>query len=436
MPRIFIISKRTSVLALVAAVVGNVYALPAAADPPPVVTKTTGTVALHEQISIEVTGLSNWQSSNPEKSDPSKFVLYLNGAAMPGIEPRISAPSPLPPAHVDNSALEASRANQPGAEEKKTQASSDKPADGAKPDHQTLCFDLELIGDNKDNVKAWNTLLRRPTWRDLDGPVSLAQVALAYDKQIFPSVENLPPLKIRKLSKWGCIFALLFVLGLCWLLFYLATQTNLLRDPGPAPSPEKEQISGAPSPGNTKTFSLGRSQMAFWFIVIVACYLSIWMITGAVDTLTGSVLELIGISSATGFASMLVDGSKRKTAAEQLAAADQLAALKTQKNSLLAASANPPGPNEKLTVIDNEIASLEYQLSDPPSAGFLRDIASDGDGVSLYRVQIVVWTLVAGIIFIASVYDTLLMPKLPDTLIGLMGLSSGAYIGFKVPSKA
>ena len=69
------------------------------------------------------------------------------------------------------------------------------------------------------------------------------------------------------------------------------------------------------------------------------------------------------------------------------------------------------------------------------SRGFLRDVISDAHGVSLYRFQLFAWTLVLGVIFCASVYDGLQMPQFSPTLLGLMGISSGTYLGFKVPEK-
>jgi hypothetical protein len=71
----------------------------------------------------------------------------------------------------------------------------------------------------------------------------------------------------------------------------------------------------------------------------------------------------------------------------------------------------------------------------PPAAsqGFLRDVLSDENGISLYRFQLFIWTLVLGVIFCASVYDGLAMPQFSTTLLGLMGISSGTYLGFKVP---
>ena len=42
-----------------------------------------------------------------------------------------------------------------------------------------------------------------------------------------------------------------------------------------------------------------------------------------------------------------------------------------------------------------------------------------------------VWTLVLGVIFVASVYNDLSMPEFSATLLGLMGISSGTYLGVK-----
>ena len=69
-----------------------------------------------------------------------------------------------------------------------------------------------------------------------------------------------------------------------------------------------------------------------------------------------------------------------------------------------------------------------------PSRGFWRDLVSDDrGGVALDRVQILVWTLVLGIIFLSSVLLELTMPEFSGTLLALMGISSGTYIGFQLP---
>jgi hypothetical protein len=70
----------------------------------------------------------------------------------------------------------------------------------------------------------------------------------------------------------------------------------------------------------------------------------------------------------------------------------------------------------------------------PSSKGFL-DILKDGDGLSFHRFQIAVWTVVLGFVFIKSAFLDLVMPEFDTTLLGLMGISSGTYIGFKFPEK-
>jgi hypothetical protein len=67
------------------------------------------------------------------------------------------------------------------------------------------------------------------------------------------------------------------------------------------------------------------------------------------------------------------------------------------------------------------------------SRGFVRDLLAGAGDYSLHRFQICVWTIVLGIMFLSSVYNELSMPEFSATLLGLMGISSGTYIGFKFP---
>ncbi|HEX9459334.1 MAG TPA: hypothetical protein VGA84_09330 [Thermoanaerobaculia bacterium] len=46
-----------------------------------------------------------------------------------------------------------------------------------------------------------------------------------------------------------------------------------------------------------------------------------------------------------------------------------------------------------------------------------------------------VWTLVLGGVFLISVLWDLTMPEFSATMLALMGISSGTYIGFKLPMK-
>jgi hypothetical protein len=43
------------------------------------------------------------------------------------------------------------------------------------------------------------------------------------------------------------------------------------------------------------------------------------------------------------------------------------------------------------------------------------------------------WTLILGVVFIAGVFRQLAQPTLDSSLLTLMGISSGTYVGFKFP---
>jgi len=151
-----------------------------------------------------------------------------------------------------------------------------------------------------------------------------------------------------------------------------AMWTDMLRD-GPA-------IDGVRQP-----YSLARSQMAWWFFLTVVSYSFIWLITGDRDTIPPSLLGLMGISAATA----------------------------------LVAAAIPDKSGEVRA-----------------SKSWWRDVVNDAHGsVALDRLQIVVWTLILSGIFLTSVIWELTMPEFSATLLALMGISSGTYVGFKLPQK-
>lgn len=87
----------------------------------------------------------------------------------------------------------------------------------------------------------------------------------------------------------------------------------------------------------------------------------------------------------------------------------------------------------KLQAINNRLNGI---VAIPTSRNILRDILSDSNGtVALHRFQIVVWTIVLGIIFMVSVTTELTMPVFSPTLLATLGISAGTYLGFKFPEK-
>ena len=54
--------------------------------------------------------------------------------------------------------------------------------------------------------------------------------------------------------------------------------------------------------------------------------------------------------------------------------------------------------------------------------------------ITFHRFQIVVSTLVLGMIFLSNVLSDLVMPTFDSSVLVLMGISSGTYLGFKLPT--
>jgi hypothetical protein len=361
--------------------------------PEPNVTSLEGNLELDDVIRVEVKGLDQWVDSN----DPAKLVPYINGRAIRGNYPE---------------EIHASKNH--------------------------LHFHLRVSPESKS---AWIDLLGAPEGRRK--PVAFS-VGLE-DQAPFDSVyDQKNPVFLTVISPvYGIIAAVVVFLTLI-LFVWLARTTNLIRDPG-----------DCPVPGKLRPYNLGRTQMAFWFFLIYASYTTIWLITDALDTITPSLLGLMGISAGTALGEALIDSGKLTTRDEQLRSLtaekqsleQSIPELQSQASAMNAKTeltpddtANRDSLNKQLQDNRTRLADVNQQIQAvTPSAsagvskGFLRDILSDASGYSFHRFQIFAWTIVLGIMFVSSVYNNLTMPEFSATLLGLMGISSGTYIGFKFP---
>ncbi len=342
---------------------------------------TTQESELDRQITVVVKGLQSWMKATGKT--PRDLRLYLAGQKL--------------------------------SEESPTLASSE---------HEYLDFHLELHPNDRN---AWVQILyeaRQASERKIPLSVGYKDTVQVADSDVELALFVYP-------HYTPYIVALMILLLVVTLV--LSIRTDLLRD-GTNP----------PSPPARLPYNLGRVQMAFWFYLVVAAYLYVWLVTGEYNTLTNSVLGLIGISAGTGLAAVFVDKQKAGDIVEKRAQLEtQISALTARINEITAAAPESGSQlDQELQEKKNKLIEVQAELAHaaPPlpaaiSRGFIKDILSSGEGVGFHRFQMAGWTLVLGIIFVRSVYRELTMPEFDTSLLGLMGLSSGTYIGFKFPEK-
>src|SRR5207237_10414778 len=108
------------------------------------------------------------------------------------------------------------------------------------------------------------------------------------------------PLPLTVMSPAYGVICVLVVLFTLVLFVWLARTTNLIREPGTA------------VPGKLRPYNLGRTQMAFWFFLVYVSYTVIWLITDSLDTITPSLLGLMGISAVTAVCVAMIESGNEK----------------------------------------------------------------------------------------------------------------------------
>ena len=290
------------------------------------------------------------------------------------------------------------------------------------PKQKVLMFPMIRTEDSRE---VWTYLLGRPKLKARE-----VEVSVGIDNQF--AVQSAASVYLRVIPRrWFSFWVLIFA-TLAIGFVVLALRSDLLRDPVLAP------------PGARPPYSLSRTQAAWWLFLVLASYLLIGMVTGDFSTsITGTVLVLLGISAGTAAGSAFVDASKTSLASEAQDAARATslqAELKTldQEVAALGAEMRTTGDPVKARELTAKESSRVEKLSryrkiTNQSESFLLDILSDTNGVNFHRFQILAWTLVLGIIFGGHVYRDLAMPQFNDTLLALMGISAGTYLGLKIP---
>jgi hypothetical protein len=179
------------------------------------------------------------------------------------------------------------------------------------------------------------------------------------------------PVTLIMYHRTTAIFAFIALLAAIIAFMYMARKTAIIRD-GDARS----------------SYSLGKTQLAWWSFIIIGSYVFIGIATGVLPKLTTDIITLLGISMGT------TAGAK---------ALDRVGSKKGSVNA--------------------------------PSTRFLDDLLSDDSGVNIHRFQMFLWTLVFGAFFIGRSLSKLELPTIDNGQLLLMGISSATYLGLRTAEK-
>jgi hypothetical protein len=306
-------------------------------------------------------------------------------------------------------------------------------------DPPRFSFELQRGLVNGSSVDAWSALLAD---LDSDGPV---RVSLSNDKgDVLTQEHSGLNLKIDARPAGITMFFVAFLV-FCTVV---ALRPSFLRDPPPlndmSPAEEKDL-----------SLSLGRAQMFFWTVIVLVSWFYLWRWTESPFSINETALVLIGISVATAVgasaqhalgvdlqklqASKEAEATHRQTDADANATLALLnAATPSDASAIAAATAQQATAQSALAKQEDETLRLRGEIiAKASSRRSLGSVWSDlthnaGENeTGLHRVQNIAFTLLMGFAFVSSVIEVLAMPHLPETALALMGISGGAYVGFK-----
>lgn len=279
----------------------------------------------------------------------------------------------------------------------------------------TIDFKIPGIGGSRP---AWKEILKNPP---LDG-LRRVDVSAGFDKAEvpFPPADpaSIPSLTLRLFDGTMLIVFGAAILAVVAFFVWLATKSDIIRDDTLPPLGRRQR----------KPFSFAKTQAALWFLVIFCSFVFIALVTGDIQgVLNPQALILLGIGAGTTLAAAMVDASKSETVSEQRTS------IQASMDRLVEEIKSEPDGKAK--------PEQEAKLSEmrdavrPASRNLFLDIVTDKNGITLYRLQALLWTLVLMVIFVAKVFSDLTFPEFDPALLGLMGISSGVYLGFKIPER-
>ena len=178
------------------------------------------------------------------------------------------------------------------------------------------------------------------------------------------------------------------VIGVALLFLLVLAAGYLLRD--------KSALRDISNGGN-KPYSLGRVQLWWWSLIIIAMAIISFMFSGKLPDLNTTCLALLGISLGTTVSGRVIDNTDQSRG-----------------------------------------GGTRHQ--DAESKGLFTDIMSDSEGISVHRFQSVAFNVIYGLTFIVYVIEKVVtspntqtvFPDYDTTTLGILLASSSAYVAVKV----
>jgi low affinity Fe/Cu permease len=247
--------------------------------------------------------------------------------------------------------------------------------------------------------------------------------------------------KVSFAPGWKIWFMVFYGLALATGMALLGLQSNMLR-----------ALQSRRRPNGKHQLSLSHVQLAIWFIVVFGSYIYLWVITGDLNTLSTSGLYFVGIAIVTTMGSTAIQGMS--TSDKEVAAYNNMLAPRLEMDRVTIvslvdqaeASARKRWEELRQSGLSSEeqlnhdafrnwddLRRQKEYLATPLIYRWLVDLLSENGEVTLHRFQMLAWTLGLAFIFCVRVFADLTMPTFPGEVLGLMGISAGTYLGFRVP---
>jgi hypothetical protein len=255
--------------------------------------------------------------------------------------------------------------------------------------------------------------------------------------------------RLEVYSLWRLVGAGALILVALVVFLRMIGPTDILRDPDTCLRPD-----------GRLQFSLARSQMAFWFFLVVAAFVVLWVVTGELDTLNNTALWLIGIGTGTALGSAMISAAGTSEATKQedretllnkdrgiQQVSDAIEAKEIEITAARADLRNAVGDQvrqDATQALDRRLnerqflqAEKAYKELGRKKLGAWRqllfDLLNENGRITFHRFQMLVWTGVLGFVFAVKVAQELAMPEFSATVLALVGISAGTYVGFKIP---